>query len=62
MGEALLTGVGDHAGSEARVAIQNENLVLWVDGAPVVMVPDLIINLELETGEPITTEMLALRP
>ena len=58
MGEAILTGVGDHAGSQARVAIQNENLVLWVDGRPVVMVPDLIMNLELETGEPITTEML----
>jgi DUF917 family protein len=58
MGEAMLTGVGDHAGSQARVAIQNENLVLWVDGTPAVMVPDLIMNLELETGEPITTEML----
>src|SRR5208283_2851861 len=58
MGEAHLTGVGDHAGSTARVAIQNENLVLWVDGVAVVMVPDLIMNLELETGEPITTEML----
>jgi DUF917 family protein len=41
------------------IAIQNENLVLWVDGSlPVIMVPDLIMNLELETGEPITTEML----
>jgi DUF917 family protein len=58
MGEAMLTGVGGHAGSRARVAIQNENLVLWVDGRPVVMVPDLIMNLQLETGEPITTEML----
>ncbi len=58
MGEAHLTGVRDHVGSTARVAIQNENLVLWVDGVAVVMVPDLIMNLELETGEPITTEML----
>jgi DUF917 family protein len=32
--------------------------VLWVDGVPVIMVPDLIINLELDTGEPITTEVL----
>ena len=40
------------------IAIQNENLVLLIDGEPVVMVPDLIMNLELETGEPITTEML----
>ena len=58
MGEARLVGVGAHAGSEARIAIQNENLVLWVDGVPVITVPDLIINLEMETGEPITTEIL----
>jgi hypothetical protein len=58
MGEARLTGFGDHAGAEARIAIQNENLVLWVDGVAKVMVPDLIMNLEAETGEPITTEML----
>lgn len=57
-GHAILSGVDDHAGSEARIAIQNENLVLWVDGVPVIMVPDLIINLELDTGEPITTEVL----
>jgi hypothetical protein len=58
MGEARLTGVGDHVGSQARVSIQNENLVLYIDDKPVLMVPDLIMNLELETGEPITTEML----
>jgi DUF917 family protein len=57
-GKAKISGVGEWAGSEAAIAIQNENLVLWVDGVPVIMVPDLIINLELETGEPITTEML----
>jgi DUF917 family protein len=58
IGQARLTGLGDHAGSEAGIAIQNENLVLFVDGEPKVVVPDLITNLELETGEPITTEML----
>ena len=58
MGEARLRGVGEHAGSEARIAIQNENLVLFVDGHPRVTVPDLIMNLELDTGEPITTEVL----
>ncbi len=51
-------GSTDWAGSEARIAIQNENLVLWIDGEPAIMVPDLIMNLELDTGEPITTEML----
>jgi DUF917 family protein len=58
MGEARLIGVGEHVGAEARIAIQNENLVLWVDGVAKVIVPDLIMNLEIETGEPITTEML----
>jgi DUF917 family protein len=57
-GHAILAGSDDWAGSEGRIAIQNENLVLWVDGVPVAMVPDLIINLELETGEPLTTEVL----
>ncbi len=32
--------------------------MLWIDEKPVVMVPDLIMNLEIDTGEPITTEML----
>ena len=58
MGEANLAGFGDHAGATARIAIQNENLVLWVDGVPVAMVPDLIINVEADTGQPITTEAL----
>ena len=57
-GHAVIAGVGASAGSEAKIAIQNENLVLWVDGDPKVTVPDLIVNLELDTGEPITTEML----
>ena len=33
------SGLGDHAGSEARIAIQNENLVLFVDGEPGRRVP-----------------------
>jgi uncharacterized protein len=57
-GHAILAGSDDWTGSEGRIAIQNENLVLWIDGEPVIMVPDLIINLELETGEPLTTEVL----
>jgi len=57
-GHAMIEGAGDWTGSEARIAIQNENLVLWIDGVPVAMVPDLIMNMELETGEPLTTDML----
>ena len=58
MGEAEIAGLGCHAGSLGRIAIQNENLVLFVDGRAVAIVPDLIMNLHLETGEPITTETL----
>lgn len=57
-GKAVIAGTEGWAGSEAEIAIQNENLVLWIDGAPAVVVPDLIMNLERDTGEPITTEML----
>lgn len=57
-GEAVVSDIGACSGSEARIAIQNENLVLWVDDEAKVTVPDLIMNLELDTGEPITTEML----
>jgi uncharacterized protein len=58
MGEAALAGFGAHAGAAGRIAIQNENLVLWIDDVPVAVVPDLIMNVEHDTGEPITTEVL----
>jgi DUF917 family protein len=58
VGEAVLAGIGDHTGAEARIAIQNEYLILWIDGTVTVTVPDLIMLLERETGEPITTEVL----
>jgi DUF917 family protein len=57
-GRAVISGINEWQDSEAQIAIQNEFLVLWVDGKPIVMVPDLIMTLELDTGEPITTEML----
>ena len=57
-GKVVIDGSEEWAGSTAQIAIQNENLVLWIDGVVKVMVPDLIMNLEYDTGEPITTEML----
>jgi DUF917 family protein len=57
-GRAVISGLNSWTGSEAQIAIQNENLVLWIDGVARVVVPDLIMNLELDTGEPITTEIL----
>lgn len=61
-GHALVSGVDQWFGSEARIAVQNGNLILWIDGESVVSVPDLILNLERDTGEPITTEMLRFGP
>ncbi len=58
MGEIRLAGFGGHVGATGRIAIQNENLVLWVDDVAVAIVPDLICNLEIDTGEPITTELV----
>jgi DUF917 family protein len=58
VGGVDLEGLGAHAGEIARIAIQNENLVFWRDGRMEACVPDLIVNVELDTGEPVTTEML----
>ncbi|MCX5493314.1 DUF917 domain-containing protein [Kaistia dalseonensis] len=57
-GEALLTGFDAYAGDEASVLIQNENLVFHRNGEMEVVVPDLIIVLDIDTGTAITTEML----
>jgi DUF917 family protein len=58
VGGVDLEGLSAHAGETGRIAIQNENLVFWRDGRMEACVPDLIVNVELDTGEPITTEML----
>jgi hypothetical protein len=42
----------------AAVEFQNESLIARVDGAIAATTPDLIIVLESDTGEPITTEAL----
>jgi DUF917 family protein len=55
-GEALIEGSGADAGSALTLHFQNEHLVAARDGAVVATVPDLIVVLDAETGEPITTE------
>ncbi len=59
--EALDARAGTQAtGSGARFEIrfQNENLCAWRDGRVVAIVPDLIVVVDRETAEPITTEGL----
>ena len=41
-----------------EIDFQNENLVARHDGKNVVVVPDLICILDIDTAEPITTEAL----
>jgi hypothetical protein len=57
-GQALIEGVGDDAGRAIKLSFQNEHLLVEVDEIPQTSTPDLIIVLDSETGEPVTTEGL----
>ena len=57
-GEATLTGFDANAGQSMKVSFQNEFLLAERDGQAVASTPDLIAMLDLDTGEPITTEAL----
>ncbi|MCW3002095.1 MAG: hypothetical protein JWQ20_1393 [Conexibacter sp.] len=56
--EVKIEGLGDDAGSTVSLQTQNEHLVAQRDGRVLASVPDLIIVLDSETGQPITTEDL----
>jgi hypothetical protein len=55
-GRAVLSGTGDDVGSDLVLNFQNEHLVATRDGSVVASVPDLIIVLDSDTAEPVTTE------
>jgi DUF917 family protein len=57
-GQARLDGLHAHAGSELVLEYQNEFLVARVGDERLATVPDLIMVLDTETGEPTTTEDL----
>lgn len=57
-GEATLEGTAEDEGSRLVLRFQNEHLVAERDGVPVVTTPDLIVALETDSGEPVTTEGL----
>jgi uncharacterized protein len=57
-GVATLDGLDECRSSELVVQFQNEHLVARRDGRVLVSVPDLIIMLDSETAEPVTTEDL----
>jgi DUF917 family protein len=53
-----VAGLDRFAGDQAVVLIQNENLVFSRNDTVEVVVPDLIVVLDSDTGGAITTEML----
>ncbi|MEO4041769.1 DUF917 domain-containing protein [Hoeflea sp. CAU 1731] len=57
-GEAVLDGFDDFQGDTAQIDIQNEYLVFTRNGVVEVIVPDLVVILDNDTGEAISTEML----
>jgi DUF917 family protein len=59
-GTLRIEGVDADRGRSAKIAFKNEYLILWIDGQPVLSVPDLITLVETQTGTPITTEVVRL--
>lgn len=57
-GDLHIAGMNQHADTELVINFQNEYLVAALDGKLIATTPDLIAILDLETGEPITTEIL----
>jgi DUF917 family protein len=58
IGRCLIEGFGTDSGSQLTIDLQNENLIALKDGVPVATVPDLICMVDVESGQPITTEVL----
>ena len=57
-GETSIEGLDQFRGRTLRLSFQNEFLIAHLDDEPVVTTPDLITLLDIDTGEPITTESL----
>lgn len=55
-GDALIEGIDTYAGQQLQLCFQNEHLVAKIDDQIMASVPDLITVLDMDTGEPITTE------
>ena len=57
-GDAFIDGIDEYAGKKLEINFQNEHLAAKVDDEVAVTVPDLIAVLDIDTGEPITTEAM----
>jgi DUF917 family protein len=58
IGEVVMEGLDEFAGSRMEVSFQNENLVAYRDSELSAVVPDLITIIDTDSGEAITTERL----
>jgi uncharacterized protein len=57
-GNLVIEGVDDDRGRRAAIDFKNEYLILKLDGAVVLTVPDLITLVETDSGAPVSTEIL----
>jgi uncharacterized protein len=57
-GSIVIEGVDDDRGRHAAIDFKNEYLILKLDDAVVLTVPDLITLVETDTGAPVSTEIL----
>jgi uncharacterized protein len=57
-GRVMLEGSGPNAGETASVDFQNENLIARKGEELLAVVPDLIVLVDVDSGEPLTTEVL----
>ncbi len=57
-GQAMIEGMGPDSGSVLSLHFQNEHLLATKDGTVVTTTPDLIIVVDAESAEPVTTENL----
>jgi uncharacterized protein len=57
-GRTVIDGLGDDRSARIEIDFQNEWVVVWRDGRPVVSTPDLICVLDTESGEAIGTETI----
>jgi len=57
-GACVIEGLGPDEGGRIVLRFQNEFLIAETEAGPRAMTPDLICLLDLETGQPITTEQI----
>src|SRR5262249_19485737 len=57
-GRTVIDGLGEDRGGRIEIDFQNEWVIVWRDGRPVVSTPDLICVLDTEAGEAIGTETI----